>query len=1712
MAEYRSEILSIQNICFDDIRRNANQRIAHLSEVQRKKVYKNLERGTKLLETDEELCMYLFSFGNMHQAKIRKACNCLPLEQICSQHFHIIDWGCGQGLASVCLLDILRAKGINYVDPSITLIEPSTAALNRAKIHLEAYVGEANVKCVNKYLDDVKVDEITSSCDTTIHFFSNILDISSIDLHKLASKIGSEEMVGTHYMCCIGPLYSNNRRIGAFYNHFGEPEILWQDSQAEYYYANTSKCSYDIRVFRIEHIQGQNLVVEYQPAVQFHAASILDCVGNTIHGLPDAERKQSRAMLKYLSGFEVSAPFDIGASAYDDVHPVLGVMHNIIVRGLPAKASPFIEDCFAKLGNKKVDDQLGSVMYDADCGKDNVFLSLHALDNRLALDRSSYNTNVLESDFEGAFVLDKAPAYLRHLLLPQRSLVSITHQQQKHHSQRVDFACEFPYYDEDGGEKKGCVYEIDGAAYHSTSTAHEKDEARVKALREKGWSCIRIGESDNVDLTNAERSAAYLRNVKRAYDKSLDKEWVRQLQMTLSPIGVSRLQKTIIEAVLAEKLDITQPSIKVLVVEQDVPCAVMAFEELAKMFNTLTSLSSKYDNLQFPKVYLDVISSDAYCESPLHKISTLYVETKIYKNANESISSTIYDVVMDIAMMRRSVVEDISFVKYQCATECYFHIRSAHYHRSDRHIYTSDTVGYKPLVDKNDQGVYIDREEEKQKLRYFLQLLFRKADFRPGQLPIMSRALQNKSVIGLLPTGGGKSLTYQIAAMLQPGVTIVVDPLRSLMKDQYDGLRRLGIDTCTFINSTVDPVEKEKRARQMEHSQMQFVFLSPERLCIYSFREKLRNMHKLGVYFAYGVIDEVHCVSEWGHDFRFTYLHLGKNMYQYVLPKQTDNNRHLTLFGLTATASFDVLADVERELSGNGAFELDADTIVRDENTNRLELQYKVERVPVEFVDDPFFDTKGSLDEGLPKAVKFSDKWNFYNSKKDYLCDYITTIPHLIDRLQKKDSLALIKQRFAERQNLTEVSNADLSVDLPEEFFDEQENYEQGGIVFCPHKTSTGLSVMQNANALSEVSPKLGTFMGSSDSEDSEEIDRESFENLEAFRTNKLPLMVATKAFGMGIDKPNVRFTVNMNYPSSLESFVQEAGRAGRDRKIALATIMLADYHLVRINKSCPINRFPMLIIKNRWFRNGDLQQILDFYKIQIEDRYIDHCVPSRDMAQLRCEVCQKRFAKKKCNTTCTECDKGPCGPCSEAGICSLNRIPDAIRGYDYMYIDELQNELQQAGITISPRTYQYQNVDYETVMYFFNNNFKGAHIEKLTMHELLSKSVTSLFIGDDAELKDCIQVPDFLERLLTAPVGEEVVALISAVPLYNYRIQGRKVCGKLAHKNGRKWTMEDIQTGWSHEVDKDEVSIFRDKSDVAKAIYRMCCIGLIDDFTEDYGSKRYRVVAKRKEDGGYYRSLQTFLERYYTKERAELEIAKVPNYRGNNEVQKCLGYLTEFIYDKIAVKRKQAIDDMRTFCMIGLEGDDWLQANEELKDFIYYYFNSKYARKGYKTEEGDLPFSLADDTENGRKCTYEILFKYMSIIDDGVIGTSSPKDNIKHLHGAVRLIRRSLTDSNPALDLLNVFCLLYLKVGKNQNLQQELKRSYINGYAEFYDRTPNKEEFYQKMAEYKEALTKNGRKAATKAELKMLDEWDLECEVLIHSKWLADFSKVYIE
>ena len=143
-------------------------------------------------------------------------------------------------------------------------------------------------------------------------------------------------------------------------------------------------------------------------------------------------------------------------------------------------------------------------------------------------------------------------------------------------------------------------------------------------------------------------------------------------------------------------------------------------------------------------------------------------------------------------------------------------------------------------------------------LRIFMQDLFRKKDFRPGQVEIVNRSLQCKNVIGLLPTGSGKSVTYQLSALLQPGTAVVVDPLKSLMKDQYDGLvNGNGIDCVAYVNSSLNAQERAKTLLELREGRLIFAFIAPERFQIEEFREEMRRASETeGRSFSYCVIDE----------------------------------------------------------------------------------------------------------------------------------------------------------------------------------------------------------------------------------------------------------------------------------------------------------------------------------------------------------------------------------------------------------------------------------------------------------------------------------------------------------------------------------------------------------------------------------------------------------------------------------------------------------------------------------------------------------------------------------------------------------------------------------------------------------------------------------------------------------------------------------------
>lgn len=1362
---YREEIEKYNPLKVDDII-TVCQSLVPISYADRPWKQPEIDHGVGLLETEDALNCYLAAYGQAHIAKVFKALS-LRVNSDYSEPFEVFDWGCGQGLATLCLIEHLKEIHKLHNLKKITLIEPSKAALDRAVFNIKHSNIETQIEIINEGLPASInlpfscIEEITISKPVAIHLFSNILDIRTIDLRKLAEVITGKG--DKHIALCIGPANLEEDRINSFCQYFnGESTDFGKTFKDLEFYYRRSYSGYMFGCFIRSlsyNAKSENPILipyTYYPPKQFFAAYQSDII-----------RELEVPSIELLdTAFEILAPFDIGASVYDDVHPVLAVLNNIIIRGLPTRLSPFIENVFSESYSISTEDE-GKADYGT----------------------ISYTTN-------------------------QRCL----------------------------GRPLGEISEL----YRSC------------------------------------------------------------------PLAITRIQKTIIEAILTGHLDINSKLWKVLIKEHDVPCGALALEDLKQMFNHLTSITKEYSELKFPEFDLTIINEE-------HQSSPLHLKHDVYTKSSSVISSEVYDLVIDFALYENSKPLEVEFSEFKAKNDCYFNVRSSERIYSERVIYTTDRIVYKPMTVLNSQGTHDNIEDNVDHLRYFLQLLFRKSDFREGQLPILNRELQLKSVIGLLPTGGGKSLTYQLAAMLQPGVTLVIDPLMSLMKDQYDGLIKNGIDFCTFINSKVP--DKRQREDLMKDSKLLFVFLSPERLSILRFRQSLRSMADNHVYFAYGVIDEVHCVSEWGHDFRFTYLHLGRNLYNYVLPKKgkSEDSNHISLIGLTATASFDVLADVERELSNENAFPLGPDATIRYENTNRLELQYRIIKI-----DD---------------SMAY-DKWELYRIKNQTLPDVFRDILYSsMQDLLDDNSVKKIKERFKERENIPEesslankINKSSLYIEVSKDWYLNSED-SAAAIVFCPHRQgSLGVNDTSNCGVARNLSQSLGIshvskFIGGDDP-----TQQEDFIN---GRTN---IMVATKAFGMGIDKPNVRFTINMNYSGSLEAFVQEAGRAGRDKKMALAIILYSD----------------------RKYSEQD-----DFTRL-------------------------------------------------------MEQVP----------------------------------VDYGVHKFFYDGSFLGEGTELTVLDYLMNHQLTQEE-EEKTGLKKQKTMNGFLQRLEELNEGESVISHI----YYSYPTRDSQTLDGFLYNNRYRPISKRPSSPREDLRKLEETNREQYENSIMKAIYRMCSIGLIDDFTQDYVNHELRIVAKKKPAGSYYDSLLKFFMRYYNEDKALRNIERCKKL-GGAEIYNCLQYLTSFIYRKIAQKRKQAINDIERFCKEATENnEDWLETNENLKDSLYYYFNSKYARRDFQ-EDGKL-YSLLDDTDAGKNYFMDdenidpskgqdfetsILNKYIKVID--LDGVSSPKDNIKHLQGAVRLIRRGTTSINPILSLLNVFCIKYLKSDEHSStIKEEFNNSFTEGY-----------------------------------------------------------------
>lgn len=376
--------------------------------------------------------------------------------------------------------------------------------------------------------------------------------------------------------------------------------------------------------------------------------------------------------------------------------------------------------------------------------------------------------------------------------------------------------------------------------------------------------------------------------------------------------------------------------------------------------------------------------------------------------------------------------------------------------------------------------------ERSGKMNDLLKQYFGYDEFRPGQKEIIQKVIDQENVLGIMPTGSGKSICYQLPALLLDGLTVVVSPLISLMKDQVDAANQLGIP-ATFINSSLDGYETARRFQEIDRQQYRLLYIAPERFIMPDFIQAMKRWNVRMI-----AIDEAHCISQWGHDFRPSYLQMANQLDQ--LPNRP------VIVALTATATVQVAADIKR--------------LLKIPENNHIQTGFERENLRFQVIKD--------------------------QKKEQYLIEYLKI------------------------------------------------NKNQSGIIYA----ATRKEVDRLYHLLKKFDFSVGRYHGGLN-------ENERTEMQEAFLYDRLQLIVATNAFGMGINKSNVRFVIHYQIPGSLEAYYQEAGRTGRDG-LSSEAILLFSPQDIQVQK---------FFIQQSQREEGQKQKEYEKLKAMTEYVYIESCL-----------------------------------------------------------------------------------------------------------------------------------------------------------------------------------------------------------------------------------------------------------------------------------------------------------------------------------------------------------------------------------------------------------------------------------------------------------------------------------------------------------------------
>lgn len=648
-------------------------------------------------------------------------------------------------------------------------------------------------------------------------------------------------------------------------------------------------------------------------------------------------------------------------------------------------------------------------------------------------------------------LLERFGSQIAHCITPQADVSTLlpANQAAGFAAQRIDFLLSFP------NGKKLLIEPGD----HDAPAQIVRDRQRDAAFQQLHIETLRPRNADIRNPVLYEEIARHLAqfNVTRFLEPSANTETDEQHaanHLFLLPTLVVRLERLFAHFFLRQGL-IHRPELRIGIIEQDLECAELA---VASFLDRLSRLARLYGiELAIPRIQLYVKRNTATRQTALERLE-MPVEVR------ESLDGLPLDLLLDVGMKCNALTAPVSVGAPHVGS-----VRQAFPH--NRPVRFGYRAQVRPIVLGDDGDAVLES---------FVQDFFRKYALRPGQSPILRNILLQRATIGLLPTSAGKSLCYQLAALLTPGTTIVVDPIVALMQDQVQSLvEQFGIDRVLAWHAGAGLHDRNVTALLGENL---MVFISPERLQRPQFRAAMNALNAADIYINYAVIDEAHCVSMWGHDFRPSYLTLERNFRTYC----TFQGRSPVVVALTGTASQLVLIDLKRELNIE-----DMGAVIRPKTFDRKELHFNLVKCP----SDDGLEMLGQVMTGIARKLNVQD---------------LATDAHGIIFAYYPNELWKLFGKH--------VGNASEHVRTVLNWTgDEALRY---GIYTGKAPQDAGLN--------------------------HEQWDKCKRQTLTAFKRGKINMLFGNTAVSVGIDNERLNYIINYKMPQSMEAYYQQCGRAGR--------------------------------------------------------------------------------------------------------------------------------------------------------------------------------------------------------------------------------------------------------------------------------------------------------------------------------------------------------------------------------------------------------------------------------------------------------------------------------------------------------------------------------------------------------------------------------------